>query len=524
MKRVLSALLSLLIAYPCYANIPVPAGSTSNVIQCQDVSVRDSSISSAWTGLGGLTNATAGLTCYYHRDAASSNTAMSLASMTLGTWTSNGFKEIDATHALGNYQLCLPNAAVATGANAVSVHCEGATNMEPMNLRVSLMSPNTFGYDGQLSSKSGTALTLATGAVAADGAYIYQNEVVFVTGGGLVKANSCIVASVASTSVVTTAEDISALISNNDNYFIRPNAGCRNLRPATAGRTLLVDSGGHAAPDWASVGTPGATVNLSGTTIGAVTGAVGSVTGNVGGIVTGSVGSVVGNVNGNLGGNVIGNVNGSVNSVVGSVASVVGNVNGNLGGNVIGNVNGSTNSVVGNVGGNVNGNVVGSVGSVASGGLTGTSVAASFLAKFFNTNSGQSFGTSVSGSVVNEIASNCSGGSSSSSSGGTCTTIAPGAITAASYGPDAIGSVKTAQSATLTEVVGNASDNYPNGDFARGTGVLITSATTGAWQYRCVCQNSSVTKKLILCKPFQTVPTGTIKYALIPDASCNGSN
>lgn len=72
----------------------------------------------------------------------------------------------------------------------------------------------------------------------------------------------------------------------------------RTLNPTTAGRTLDVSSGGEAGVDWANVGSPTTTLNLSGTTIStsqgvaSVTGAVGSVTGNVGGNVTGSVGSV----------------------------------------------------------------------------------------------------------------------------------------------------------------------------------------------------------------------------------------
>jgi hypothetical protein len=77
------------------------------------------------------------------------------------------------------------------------------------------------------------------------------------------------------------------------------------LRPTFTGRSLDVSATGEAGIDWANIGSPTATVNLSGTNIdvdqivasvsgavGSVTGAVGSVTGNVGGNVTGSVNSV----------------------------------------------------------------------------------------------------------------------------------------------------------------------------------------------------------------------------------------
>lgn len=43
------------------------------------------------------------------------------------------------------------------------------------------------------------------------------------------------------------------------------------LRPTTAGRTLDVSATGEAGLDWANIGTPTSTVNLSGTTIGVVT-------------------------------------------------------------------------------------------------------------------------------------------------------------------------------------------------------------------------------------------------------------
>lgn len=104
------------------------------------------------------------------------------------------------------------------------------------------------------------------------------------------------------------------------------------LRPTTAGRKLDVTTGGEAGLDWANVGSPTTTLNLSGTTVsavsgavGSVTGAVGSVTGNVGGNVAGTVASVVGNVGGNVAGNVAGSV-ASVTAVVSANVTKVNNV------------------------------------------------------------------------------------------------------------------------------------------------------------------------------------------------------
>lgn len=73
------------------------------------------------------------------------------------------------------------------------------------------------------------------------------------------------------------------------------------VTPTTAARTLDVSAAGEAGVDWANIGSPTTTVDLSGTTIktsqvvASVTGAVGSVTGAVGS-VTGAVGSVTAGV------------------------------------------------------------------------------------------------------------------------------------------------------------------------------------------------------------------------------------
>src|SRR3972149_6248186 len=94
------------------------------------------SSSTTGAGLTGLTNASGGLTCYYHRNSAGAAVAVTLVTMTVGTFTSSGFKEIDAANMPGWYQLCLPDAAYATGADSVSAHLKGATNMAPLPLEI----------------------------------------------------------------------------------------------------------------------------------------------------------------------------------------------------------------------------------------------------------------------------------------------------------------------------------------------------------------------------------------------------
>ena len=110
------------------------AGATSQIFQ---VFIQDSS-STTGAGLTGLVFNTASLTAYYHRDTDTTATAITLVTMTVGTFTSSGFKEIDATNMPGWYQFCPPNAALASGATSVGFHLKGATNMAPLPVEVDL--------------------------------------------------------------------------------------------------------------------------------------------------------------------------------------------------------------------------------------------------------------------------------------------------------------------------------------------------------------------------------------------------
>lgn len=109
-------------------------GSTSEIWQ---IFVADSS-STTGAGLPGLVFNTSSLTAYYHRDTDTTATAISLVTMTVGTFTSSGLKEIDATNMPGWYQFCPPNAALASGAKSCSFHLKGAANMAPLPIEVDL--------------------------------------------------------------------------------------------------------------------------------------------------------------------------------------------------------------------------------------------------------------------------------------------------------------------------------------------------------------------------------------------------
>ena len=109
-------------------------GSTSKLLQ---IFVQDSSLTTG-AGLTGLVFNSAGLTAYYYREGAGAAVAITLATMTLGTWASSGFVVVDGTNMPGVYQLAVPDAAFATGANSVVVMLKGATNMAPVVLEVEL--------------------------------------------------------------------------------------------------------------------------------------------------------------------------------------------------------------------------------------------------------------------------------------------------------------------------------------------------------------------------------------------------
>lgn len=113
----------------------ITKGATSVILP---ISIFDSS-STTGAKLTGLVFNTAGLTAYYNRSGASgAATAITLATATKGTWATGGFVAIDGTNMPGDYELHIPNAAIASGANTVLVQLKGATNMVPVNLEIDL--------------------------------------------------------------------------------------------------------------------------------------------------------------------------------------------------------------------------------------------------------------------------------------------------------------------------------------------------------------------------------------------------
>src|SRR5262249_23623289 len=79
------------------------------------------------------------------------------------SYSSGGFKEIDATNMKGWYRFDIPNAALGTSnGRCVSIHLQGATNMAPLPIEIELT-----GWDNQDAVRGGmTALPNANAAAA----------------------------------------------------------------------------------------------------------------------------------------------------------------------------------------------------------------------------------------------------------------------------------------------------------------------------------------------------------------------
>ena len=134
--------------------------------------------SSSTTGAGktGLAFNSSGLKWYYWRGDTGNNPGVSVtpATATLGTFTSGGFKEIDATNLPGLYEIGIPDAAIASGSLSVAMMLHGVSGMAPLPLEIQLVAydpenATTLGLtnlDAAMSSRLASAsITLSGGAV-----------------------------------------------------------------------------------------------------------------------------------------------------------------------------------------------------------------------------------------------------------------------------------------------------------------------------------------------------------------------
>ena len=108
------------------STITIAPGSTSQSIEL-------------YLGATGLTASTSGLSAYYNRTRTASVSIPLVARTIAQAWTAGGFAEVDATNMPGVYRLDIPDAALAAGADDVTIVVRGAsgTNGAVMTVKLS---------------------------------------------------------------------------------------------------------------------------------------------------------------------------------------------------------------------------------------------------------------------------------------------------------------------------------------------------------------------------------------------------
>jgi len=128
----------------------IKAGSTSQTIPI----VIDDSSSATGAGLASLAHNSSGLVAKYRREGQASWTTISLVTAAAGTFTSGGFIE-SSSGAGGEYELGLPDAALASGAKWAAIVLYGATNMLPCRIMIEL---DAINYQATIQSEADAAL------------------------------------------------------------------------------------------------------------------------------------------------------------------------------------------------------------------------------------------------------------------------------------------------------------------------------------------------------------------------------
>ena len=127
------------------STITIAPGSTSQSIEL-------------YLGATGLTASTSGLTARYNRTRTASVSIPLVARTIAQAWTSGGFAEVDATNMPGVYRLDLPDAALAAGADDVTVVVRGASGTNGAVMTVKLSS------GGLTSAQTASAVLDAVGS------------------------------------------------------------------------------------------------------------------------------------------------------------------------------------------------------------------------------------------------------------------------------------------------------------------------------------------------------------------------
>ena len=109
------------------STITIAPGSTSQSIEL-------------YLGVTGLTASTAGLSARYNRTRTASVSIPLVARTIAQAWTSGGFAEVDATNMPGVYRIDIPDAALAAGADDVTIVVRGASGTNGAVMTINLSS------------------------------------------------------------------------------------------------------------------------------------------------------------------------------------------------------------------------------------------------------------------------------------------------------------------------------------------------------------------------------------------------
>lgn len=150
--------------------LEIKKGTTSKRIA---IFIQNSSVTTG-AGLTGLVFNSAGLTWYYWRENEGNvaATAVTLATATRGTYASGGFIEKDATNLPGFYEIGIPDAALATGADWVVMQIKGATNMAPLTLEIQLVDNIALDIFSRIGAPAGASMSADVAAVKTETASI----------------------------------------------------------------------------------------------------------------------------------------------------------------------------------------------------------------------------------------------------------------------------------------------------------------------------------------------------------------
>ncbi|MFN9110157.1 MAG: hypothetical protein ACK5XN_08830, partial [Bacteroidota bacterium] len=237
--------------------------------------VGDSS-STTGAGLANLLHNTSGLVAYYFAGDLSNEVQITLATATLGSYTSGGFVAVDNTNMPGWYEIGIPDAAL-DGGNEVAIQLRGAANMVPVNVYIELdtVDYQTDAFGALKPTTAGRTLDVSAGGEAGiDLANVGSPSTTLNLSGTTIKT---------ATDIETDTQDIQN----------RLPSGLVGGRMASIAEVVGDKTGYKLASDGLSLVTSWA-VGITGNITGNLLGSVGSVTGNVGGNVTGSVGSISG--------------------------------------------------------------------------------------------------------------------------------------------------------------------------------------------------------------------------------------